>query len=201
MKKIDVTIKGMTPLLMNSPKSMIDAAMTSGIKSSTKRMDFVAEAEKLAYKTAKGQLYVPAEAIKGTLIGAASWKKIGKYTAKPIIAGGVFIPEPELVLKNKSYELDYRTVVIQKARVVKARPMIRDWELNFEIMYNDTLINDPEMIKELLIEAGQRVGILDFRPQKMGSFGMFTVEKFAVKGEKAVKTTAKKTTKSKKTKK
>jgi len=181
MKKIDVTIKGMSPLLMNSPKSMIDNAMNSDMKQSTKKMDFVAEAEKLAYKTKKGQLYVPAEAIKGSLIGAASWKKIGKFTAKPIIAGGVFIPEPELVLKNKTYELDYRTVVIQKSRVVKARPMIKDWELSFEIVYNENLINDPAIIKELLIEAGQRVGILDFRPQKMGSFGMFNVKKFTVK--------------------
>jgi len=40
------------------------------------------EAEKLSYKTAKGELYVPAEAIKGCLIGAASYKKIGSTLLK-----------------------------------------------------------------------------------------------------------------------
>lgn len=189
MKKIQVKLKGITPLLMNSPKSMIEEAMNSDMKTSTKKHDFEASAEKLAYKTDKGKLYVPAEAIKGSLIGAASWKKIGKFTAKPIIAGGVFIPEPELILDKQKYELDYRTVVIQKARVVKARPMVRDWTLDFEILYNENLIPDETIIKELLIESGQRVGILDFRPQKMGSFGMFEVEEFKVKDTKDTKNT------------
>lgn len=178
MKKIEVELTGITPLLMNSPKSMIDESLDKSLKSTTKTHDIKAAADKLAYKNSKGELYVPAEAIKGCLIGAASYKKIGKYAAKGIIAGGVFILDQEIGLGIKKYDLDIRTVVIQRARVVKARPMIKKWKLKFELTYNENLIGNSEIIKQIMEEAGQRVGLLDFRPQKTGSFGMFEVTKW-----------------------
>jgi len=81
-------------------------------------------------------------------------------------------------LGTKKYTLDIRTVVIQRARVVKARPKIENWKINFEITYNENLIGDAEIIKQILEEGGQRIGLLDFRPQKMGSFGMFEITKW-----------------------
>lgn len=175
MKKVKIEITGISPLLMNSPKSMIEDNVEKGMKQTTKAYDLKENAKKLAYTTSKGELYIPSQAIKACIIGAASYKKIGKYAAKAIIAGGVFIPTDEVGLGTKKYELDIRTVVIQRARVVKARPMIKNWKVSFELMYNENLIGNSEIIKDLLIEAGQRIGLLDFRPQKMGSFGMFDV--------------------------
>ena len=178
MKKINVEITGVTPLLMNSPKSMIDENISKKLQTKTKEYDLEKEAKKLAYVNSKGELYVPAEAIKGALINASSFKKIGKYAAKSIIAGGVFIMQPEISLKTKKYNLDVRTVVIQRARVVKARPKIDKWKLNFELQYNENMIGNGKIIKTILQEAGQRIGLLDFRPQKHGSFGMFEVTKW-----------------------
>jgi len=178
MKKVEVELTGVTPLLMNSPKSMIEDNVSKQLQTKTKDYDLVKEAEKLAYKTDKGELYIPAEAIKGSLINASSFKKIGKYAAKSIIAGGVFIINQQIGLGTKKYELDIRTVVIQRARVVKSRPMIKDWKVKFELQYNENMIGNSEIIKTILIEAGQRIGLLDFRPQKNGSFGMFEVTKW-----------------------
>jgi len=178
MKKIQVEITGETPLLMNSPKGMLEPK--DAIRKTTKVYDPEIEAEKVAYRTDKGELYVPNTAIKGSIINASAWKKAGKNALRPLIAAGIRIPQSELLLGTKKYEIDLRTVVIQRARVVKARPMIKDWKLNFEILYNDQLIADPDIIKEVLTEAGERVGILDFRPQKLGEFGTFTVTKFKV---------------------
>lgn len=177
MKKVKVEIKGITPLLMNNPASMIDQA-TNEVKQKTERYDHKEEAKKLLYKQKNGNLYIPAEAIKGTLIGASSYKKIGKYAARPMIAGGVFISPQEVDLGTKKYELDIRTVVIQRARVVKARPKIESWKASFILSYNEKLIGNSEIIKTILSEAGERVGLLDFRPQKLGSFGMFEVSKW-----------------------
>jgi len=181
MKKINVELTGMSPLLMNSPKSMIEDNISKKLKQSTKAFDLKEDAKKLAYTTDKGELYIPSEAVKGCLIGASSYKKIGKYAARAIIAGGVFIMTPEILLGTKEYDLDIRTVVIQRARVVKARPMVKNWKVNFELSYNEQLIGNSEIIKQILIEAGQRIGLLDFRPQKMGSFGMFEVTKWEEK--------------------
>lgn len=178
MKKIQIEITGDTPLLMNSPKAMLEPK--EAVRKTTKVYDPETEAEKVAYRTEKGELYVPNTAIKGTMINASAWKKAGKNALRPILAAAIRIPKSELLLGTKDYEIDLRTVVIQRARVVKARPVIKNWKLSFEMIYNEDLIADPEIIKEVLREAGERVGILDFRPQKLGEFGTFSVTKFKV---------------------
>jgi len=178
MRKVKVELKGVTPLLMNNPQSMISKAQGE-LKKTTQKYDLEKDAEQLAYKTKTGELYVPSSAIKGTMMGGASYKKFGKNSAKPIIAGGVFINPDQVKLGTKKYELDIRTVVIQRQRVVKARPKIEDWKLSFELLYDETLISDGKtMIKPILEDAGKRVGLLDFRPQKSGSFGTFEVSKW-----------------------
>ena len=45
-------------------------------------------------------------------------------------------------------------------------------------VYSENLIGDPEIIKTVLQEAGQRIGIMDFRPQKSGMYGCFKITKF-----------------------
>lgn len=179
MKKIQVELKGISPLLMNSAKAMIDQALGSEMQLKTKKYDPKEEAEKVAHRNKKGKLFVPSVAVRAAMINASSFKKIGKYAAKSIVSASVYIPEPELILNKQDYEIDARTVVIQRSRVVKFRPLIEDWKLKFEMLYNEELI-DEKFIKQILIEAGQRIGLLDFRPQKTGSFGMFTVTSWKV---------------------
>jgi len=180
MKEVKVEITGTTPLLMNSPKAMIEN-MTKATTKTTKDYDNDVEAEKVAYRMKDGELYIPAEAVKGCIVGASAYKKIGKYAARPLIAGGVHISPNKIGLGTKDYEIDLRTVVIQKARVVKARPTLEKWKIEFVITYDEGLIGNPEIIKAILEEAGKRVGLLDFRPQKLGSFGMFEVSKWKEK--------------------
>lgn len=178
MKRISVQIEGITPLLMNSPKAMLEPQ--NELTQKNKKRNQTEEAEKVAYRTSKGKLYVPATAIMGTLLGASSYKKVGKFALKPLMASAVRIEPEEIILNKQAYEIDLRTVVIQRARVVKARPKISDWKIDFDIIYNDDLISDDKIIKQSLKEAGERVGILDFRPAKLGSFGMFKITKWVV---------------------
>lgn len=178
MKKIRCELTGITPLLMNSPKSMLEPEKT--ITNKTQKRNTADEAEKGAYRMKSGNLYVPSSAIMGCLINAASYKKAGKYSLKPLLAGSVRIEKEELDLGTQAYDLDIRTVVIQrKDRIVRVRPKILTWKINFDMVYNEKIIGDHNIIKECLEEGGQRVGILDYRPQKLGSFGMFEVTKWA----------------------
>ena len=130
MKEVKVEITGTTPLLMNSPKSMIDE-ITKTSRKTTQKVDAEEEAEKVVYRMESRELFVPATAIKGCLVGASSYKKFGKYAAKPIIAGGVIISPVEIGLGTKEYKIDSRTVVIQRSRVVKHRPVLEKWKLSF----------------------------------------------------------------------
>ena len=193
MKTIQGELTGTSDILMNSAKGMVKNALDknkpSKLKNKPTELDYGLTdegIEELAYRNSKGNLYVPSTAIKGTLLNACSFKKIGKYSAKPLLAGGVIVEGEELELTDlkgkpiKKYDKDIRTIVnkVTKGRQVKIRPKIIEWKLPFTLVYDNDLIGNSDNIRAILEEAGQRVGILDFRPQKSGSFGTFKVTKW-----------------------
>lgn len=180
---VEITSIPGSGLLMNNPRSMMFEEEAKGqVISTTKKRDPVAEAETRAYRMKDGNLYVPAEAVKGCLVNAAAYKKLGKYAAKPIIAGCVQILPQQISLKTKNYDIDERTVVIRgRGRVIRARPTLDKWKLSFDLVYDTAFIQGGHLIRAMLEEGGQRVGIMDFRPAKLGSFGMFTVTKWQEK--------------------
>jgi len=176
MKTIECEITGETPLLVHSAAGM---AMPGAKKNPTKHYDPTIDAEKVAYRTEKGDLFVPGRCIKACFINGASWRKFGNKSAKPIVAGCTRIEPYEVLLTNhkgkvlKKYEIDIRPVVVQKARIMRSRPRIDEWKLKFNIVYNDEIIGDAEVLKEIMEEAGQRIGLLDNRPQRYGENGTF----------------------------
>lgn len=178
MKTIKVEITGETPLLMHSAHSMMDTVMT---KNPAKQYDKVKEAEKVAYRTKLGKLCVPSRCVKACLINGASWFKFGKKSAKKIVAGCTRIQPVEIILVNQKYEIDLRPVVIQgRDRIIRARPRLDRWKLAFEIIYNEKILDDTGILKQILEEAGQTIGLLDNRPQKFGENGTFKITKWKV---------------------
>jgi len=173
-KKIEVELTGTSPLLMNR------LSLESLQKKSRKVMknyDPVEDAEYAAYKTEDGDLYLPMEAVFSMMIYAAGAHKIGRRSMKSYLAGGVRVEPEQILLEPNEYEVDLRAVVIQRARVVRARPKIRNWKAAFTLIYDDDILT-PEPLREILDDAGKRVGLLDFRPQRNGWFGTFSVTKF-----------------------
>lgn len=187
MKKIEVEIVGISSLLMHSAKAMLQQGVT---KNPTKEYDHKIEAEKVAYRTAKGYLHVPNVCLKACFVNGARWKKLGRISAKSVIAGSTRIEPKEVLLLNsknkpfKDYVIDLRTVVIQgRDRIVRSRPRIDKWKLRFDIIYNEEIIKGKEgtnLLKKTLEDAGQTIGILDFRPAKSGDCGTFKVTKWKV---------------------
>lgn len=186
MKKIDVEITGETPLLMHSAQAMVQQTAKSN---PAKKYDIKKDAEAVAYRNEKKNLYVPSTCLKACFVNAATWYKIGQKGAKSIVAGctrieGKKIPsELEITDKKgkvlKKYEIDLRTVVIQRNRIVRARPRLDEWRLNFYIVYNDELV-DTSLLEKVMKESGERIGLLDFRPNKGGEFGSFKITKWKV---------------------
>ena len=186
MKTIQVEIEGTSALLMHSPKMMLEKALNGlndELKSTKKglKYDLKKEAENAAYRMKSGELFIPAEAIYGCLIQAASFYKIQKKSANSVIAGTVRINPGEIGLGTKKYEIDLRTVCIQRSRIVRARPKLNKWKAQFEIIYNNDMISDPNILKAILTEGGLRIGILDFSPRHKGSFGCFKIKSWKVK--------------------
>ncbi|GAG79448.1 unnamed protein product, partial [marine sediment metagenome] len=70
-------------------------------------------------------------------------------------------------------------VVIQKNRILRARPRLDTWKLNFDIIYHKEYV-EPTVLEKIVNEGGFKVGLLDYRPQKRGPYGTFQVTKFEV---------------------
>lgn len=79
----------------------------------------------------------------------------------------------------KNFEVDARPVTIPatKGRIMRYRPRFDQWGAEFELRINDSLIA-VETAHQLLTEAGDTIGISDFRPEKGGPFGTFRVVRF-----------------------
>lgn len=105
----------------------------------------------------------------------------GKATYRDIMKTVVVEPD-EIPLLKKNGER-YKTydeklvvpVVIQRQRIVKARPRFNSWKLCFSVEFDEKLVG-PDVMREILNEGGRTVGIGDWRPK----YGRFKVAEFKV---------------------
>lgn len=179
-KKYNVTIKGITPLLMNRPTEMI------GEKSKDVRRENMTPREQAELKIyeLEGKLYCPATHLQGALVEAGKHKKMmGKGSSRAnyskVCGYAVQIEPFEIEHKIQKWEVFSILAVnpTTKGRNLLHRPRLKDWELDFEVIFDDEQIEVPVM-KELFEIAGKIVGIGDWRPAKKGRFGKFQVIKW-----------------------
>jgi len=178
MKKYKVEIIGITPLLMNKPEQYGFDEQWVEKKASE---DWEKEALKKLYVDSEGVLYQPSTHLDRALIEAGKKIKVkgqGKATYSKLFGSMVSVEEFEIVHKKQKYEIYKSLVVIPstKGRIMRYRPMLKEWVLEFHIEAEDEIPAD--VIKEALEIAGKYVGIGDWRPEKKGKFGKFQVTQF-----------------------
>lgn len=179
MKTISVLLKGKEPgILLHNPAGM----QRKDSKRETQIPSVEEEAEASCYRDEKGYLAFPADNVKTAMIITSSMYKVGKTRISPFVAGSVFISPRMLSFGVKKYQIDTRRAVVQKQGILRSRANLPEWELAFEMTVDDDFpVEDLSVLRRILEEAGRRVGIGDFRPQKKGWFGKFSVEKFEFK--------------------
>lgn len=187
MKTFAIEIRGKSPYLMCR---FGEAAEFAGPTSPGKPRHGTPreEAEKVQYVRQNGEYYFSSFSITGALGNAGSNHKM-KGTRKSlrfVIPSAVRVVDDTITLLDpdtgkpcKSWEVDSRSVVIPstKGRVMRHRPRFDRWGAKFMLEIEDDVI-DAETVHQLLNEAGLRVGIGDFRPEKRGPFGRFMVVSF-----------------------
>jgi len=177
LKEIKVSIKGITPLLMHRfPNDGADEPS----KKRTGVPNWKQEAELALYKNPDGTIYEPAEHLEKSIQNAAkSFKIAGKRGATygKLVGATLEVYPDAIPHKIQTYEIDSRSVVVQRARIIRYRPRFDSWELEFTIRLLDDQL-PVSVIKEVLDQAGLYVGIGDYRPQRGGKFGKFMVTKF-----------------------
>lgn len=179
--EINVTIKGISPILMNRFTAESEMELSSGTRPTTKeKLPPREAADKVAYKDNKGNLYVPGECVLACIVEAGRFHKLGKNkvtTQKTsMITGGIQINELVLPLNTKKFEVDSRRVVNPSTQgaVIKHRPRLDNWLLTFSLDVDETIFPES-FVRELLDTAGKRCGLLDYRPSRKGPFGRFVV--------------------------
>ena len=125
-----------------------------------------------------GQPTVPPAAIRACIENAARKTKEG-----PAVREGLIVTSTEFEhkygtdLESISKETQFTVpVVVQRARILRTRAKFDlPWAVTFTVDTDPDLV-DKERLEGWLDIAGRRIGLGDWRPQKSGSFGRFSVE-------------------------
>jgi len=171
--KIDVTITGIAAILQH--RFVVDEEDPSANKHSGFR-DYSDEVKKSLYLTEDGKLCQTADQVMGSMIKAAVSFKIpgrGKKTYKDLTKAALIVTPEYIPHKIQTWRVDRRMVRIGPARIVRERPRLDEWELDFSIETIDKQFPFAAL-KDILDEAGKMQGLGDFRPR----FGRFTVTRF-----------------------
>ncbi|NCB09979.1 MAG: hypothetical protein EOM73_17715 [Bacteroidia bacterium] len=173
MKEIKIKITGTTPLICN--RFTEDAQIAADDVNPEK------EAEKKLYIGKDGNPMLPQFNLLKAFINAGWFFRIEgcKVTTrkKSLIPACVEIEGLEIPIRSKDgWEADTRAVRIRSSgrRIFSHRPKFNDWELEFTVHFDEEIMN-AELFRKIVDTAGKCIGLGDFRPERKGPFGKFTV--------------------------
>lgn len=183
---VKITLEGTSPLLMNkftekSKREMEDKQQKAAKRAKAARdphQEFLAALYTIPGK--KTQYGIPAGALKKTAVNACRFVDGVKMTQMNgsfhVQAGAANL----VPLKASKPVMDEQIVRVgpfgNKVAMPRYRPRFDKWEITFEVEYNPRCIS-PEQLLNLYENAGFSVGLLEFRPEKGGSFGRFRVKR------------------------
>jgi hypothetical protein len=187
MKTFKAIITGVSPLMMHSerladptnPKTKELKKLTSKKSKTDEDLALIkrVEWEVGMYTDETGAPAIPVDWILAVLLAGAKKSKQGPLAKAGIFPGNTTFfpldfPGPKDVeaLWNDGRFCDYRGVVIQQKRTMRARPVFPGWSLKFEVDFDPDTI-DGSTIKTALERAGTLIGMGDYRPR----FGRFVV--------------------------
>ena len=176
MQAISFTIRGESPLLMNRFHEEAQDEATGGVH--TRRQDRPGpeeDAAKRLYALPDGTPYFPAENLRQSVITGAGREKIGRRAASTDMAAALLI-EPHALTLEGTWVVDERPVVIPstKGRIKRFRPRFDAWTISGTLKFDEQLV-DEKLTRRCVDNAGNYVGIGDFRPAKKGPYGRFKV--------------------------
>lgn len=184
METIHIQLNGLSPLLTHNPVGSM-APDASGQKLGRKKIPKPEdEAKASRYVLPDGNLYVPAIAVRNSLLTATKGLLINRRSALPFISGGILILGDVFPLYRNGtpidggeYTVDIRRAVVQTQGIMRARAKIElPWQLEAIFEYDKDLV-DISVVKTVAERAGRTVGLLDYRVEKKGWFGRFEVAK------------------------
>ncbi len=177
-RRVAVRLNGESPLIVHrfEEKALTEMlAKQRGLPFERQKKNPHADYEASKYKNVKDQDCVPVMTIKKAMIEATTFDE---NMTKKQSRGGFFIIGEYAPLDFS--EVRMRTDVVRLSGIgrtpdIRFRAEYLDWSVDIVIEFNPRLITVDQLFY-LLREAGSSVGICEWRAQKDGNYGAFTVE-------------------------
>jgi len=188
---VSIRCEGSTPLLMNK---IPDGVLLELLDKSSKKPKSAAEtrkpreiAEMHVHTTKDGRPMLPTSALFAALIEAGKYTRLdGKRqvstSSSTVLPGFLTLSDPFLRLINPTTEKDAEWEVdIRPGRnpnggelVCLVRPRFDSWAFDVHATIDTGQLSESAM-RSLWNCAGQRIGLLDFRPARKGNCGQFHI--------------------------
>lgn len=184
MKTIKIELKGLSPLLMHSTRSVnpLDPLNIELKKLTEKRKKTEEDYRKISdlewllslYWDDNIGLYIPAENIERCVQNAGKNKRKGAAFERGFSCVDMQIPLDigEKLTKDEMFKdfrfRDVRSMVVDRKRIMRTRARFNMWKCSFLAMYDESVLNFRDVV-EALDYAGKYVGLCDSRP-KYGKF-------------------------------
>lgn len=179
-KRITVGIKSASPMIQHQwsekAKEMIRTKHAKKQKPGAKeKRDPKGECEAATYRTRDGGYGIPLLALKSSIVSAAH-KDLG--VEKTLVRKSVFLPDivSDGILPIQCEEPVMRedSVRVGSGADLRYRPEFQYWSasITFEV---DSELMTTGVLLALIERAGFGVGICEWRPEKGGEFGRFTI--------------------------
>ena len=194
IKEVEITIKGISPLVVNNfnekcQQQILDTQMKKAKEKQLRNpiedfmracywltpmpKEFTEEAFEKALKEG-AKFGFPAKGIKA---GAVSGAYRNKLTPDKVsLQGAFFIPEEMLEIKYGELVMrqDYVRIA-HNGTDVRFRPEFRDWSITFKMRYNENAYS-LEQILNFINYGGFSCGLGEMRTEKGGNFGSYEVD-------------------------
>lgn len=174
---VRVMIEGTSAILFHrwSVEAVAEKA-ASAKGSAAKKTDNV---ESYVWRCEDGTIGLPGEYLRMAIVNAARYRQDPRSPRKSAmdLYKAAIIPLTDVAsLGKETWDyLDQRHVTVQRAGITRSRPaFMAGWRAEFDLLVNSPEYVDPPTLLDVVNQAGQFIGVADFRP----TFGRFHVVRF-----------------------
>jgi len=190
MSSFQMTVRGTYALLTHNPLAMMsngkDEAKAS--KAIKQAYDPAEEAQRGCYYDNDGHYAIPGISFRNSILAASSAFKMPRPNHRKSVVhflSSMMVLEDLVTLINDdgtpvtSYTVDSRRALVQGQGIIRSRPKFNEWGAKFTVEFDEDLGVTDELITMIAVDAGKRIGVGDYRPQKLkglpGPYGRYAV--------------------------